>query len=110
MNDRQRTAIENHCRLAGETIHPRFRSTERATADLNATERENLAALVEAYNDLMIALGLLGLIASGIVTCVGLGILCFSDAHGSLRVAAGVGGLVLPALFILPWSFKRMGW
>lgn len=24
MSERQRTAILNHCRLAGETVHPRF--------------------------------------------------------------------------------------
>ena len=24
MNQKQRNAIENHCRLAGETAHPRF--------------------------------------------------------------------------------------
>jgi hypothetical protein len=24
MNEAQRTAIENHCRLACETVHPRF--------------------------------------------------------------------------------------
>lgn len=29
MNDRQRTAIDHHCRLAGETVHPRFAWTER---------------------------------------------------------------------------------
>jgi hypothetical protein len=25
MNEEQRTAIENHCRFAFETLHPRFR-------------------------------------------------------------------------------------
>ena len=29
MNYQQRTAIENHCRLAGETIQPRFMWSER---------------------------------------------------------------------------------
>lgn len=24
MDDRQRTALRHHCRLAGETVHPRF--------------------------------------------------------------------------------------
>jgi hypothetical protein len=26
MNDQQRTALRHHCRLACETVHPRFRS------------------------------------------------------------------------------------
>lgn len=29
MNDRQKTALDNHCRLAGETVHPRFSWAER---------------------------------------------------------------------------------
>jgi hypothetical protein len=28
VNEQQRTAIENHCRLASETIHPRYRRVE----------------------------------------------------------------------------------
>lgn len=30
VNDRQRTALRHHCRLAGETVHPRFASVELA--------------------------------------------------------------------------------
>ena len=29
MNIQQKTAIENHCRLAVETMHPRFHSVRR---------------------------------------------------------------------------------